>query len=107
MRRNDEPQPQDLRRVGIDEVEALPHQGLFVVQNHAVQVDERLGIDEDADIFELVDAVALTGLRIEADVVGQPEQPPPWTPRRSPPSSGEMPSLAIALRMCGRARSVT
>ena len=39
-----------LRRVRIDEVEALPHQCLFVVQHHAVQIDERLGIDEDADI---------------------------------------------------------
>src|ERR1700722_4654246 len=35
-----------------------------------------------------------------------PEQPPPWIPRRSPPSSGETPSLAMATRIRFRARSV-
>ena len=36
-----------------------------------------------------------------------PEQPPPITPRRSPPSVGETPSLAMAVRMRLMARSVT
>jgi hypothetical protein len=47
------------RRVRIDEVKPLPHQALLVVQRHAVQIEERLGIDEDAHPVELVDAVAL------------------------------------------------
>ena len=55
--------------MGIDEVEALTHQRLFVIEDHAVQVDERLRIDEDANVIELIDAVALSRLRIEADVI--------------------------------------
>ncbi len=57
--------------MGIDEVEALAHERLLVVENHAVEVDERLGIDEDADVVEVVDTVALAGLGVEADVVGE------------------------------------
>src|SRR5665213_2473480 len=34
--------------VGIDEVEALAHQGLLVVEDHAGEVEEALGVDEDA-----------------------------------------------------------
>jgi hypothetical protein len=36
--------------VGVDEVEALAHEGLFEVEDHAGEVDEALGIDEDADV---------------------------------------------------------
>ena len=36
-----------------------------------------------------------------------PEHPPPCTPRRSPPSSGDTPSFSIAIRMRASARSVT
>src|SRR5271163_5309059 len=69
--------------VRVDEVEALAHQRLFVVEHHAVQVDEALGIDEDADgrsigrggievrLREGVDAVALARLGVEADVVAE------------------------------------
>src|ERR1022692_4279231 len=53
------------------EREALVHQGFFVVENHAVQVDERLRIDKDANIFELKDAIAFARLRVETDVVTQ------------------------------------
>ena len=60
------------RGVRIDEVESLPHQRLFVVQRHAVQIEERLGIDEDAHAVELVDAVALAGLRVELDGIRKP-----------------------------------
>src|ERR1700761_6773237 len=60
------------RRVGIDEVEALPHQRLLIVEDHAVQVDKGLGIDKDADIAELVDAIPLPRLRVETDVIGKP-----------------------------------
>ena len=55
------------RGVRIDEVESLTHQRLFVVQRHAVQIEERLGIDEDAHAVELVDAVAFAGMGIELD----------------------------------------
>src|SRR5208283_4253476 len=48
------------------------HQGLLVIQNHAVQVNERLRIDEDANVFELKNAIAFARLRVEADVVAQP-----------------------------------
>src|SRR4051812_29318083 len=58
-------------RVRVDEVEALLHQRLFVVQHHAVQVDEALRVHEQAHTIELIHAVALTRLRIEADVVAQ------------------------------------
>jgi len=55
----------------IDEVKALPHQRLFVVENHAVEVDKRLGIHKDADIFKVVDAVPFSRLRIEPNVIRQ------------------------------------
>src|ERR1035438_10423089 len=69
--------------VGVDEVEALAHEGFFVVEDHAAEVDETLGVDEDADgggvgggrvemrLREGVDAVALAGLGVEADVVAE------------------------------------
>jgi len=57
--------------VGVNEVEALAHQGLLIVEHHAVEVDEGLGVDEDADVFEVEDAVALARLRVEANVVGE------------------------------------
>src|SRR5260370_26223652 len=41
--------PAALGRVRIDEVEPLPHERLLVVEDHAVQVDEALGVDEDPD----------------------------------------------------------
>jgi hypothetical protein len=55
----------------IDEVEALPHQRLFVVENHAVQVDKRLGVDEDANIFKVVHTIPFTRLRVETNVIGE------------------------------------
>src|SRR5579864_1880562 len=60
-----------LRRLRIHEYEALLHQRFLIIQDHAVQVDERLGIDKDSHITELEDAVALARLRIETDVVAQ------------------------------------
>jgi hypothetical protein len=38
-----------LSGVRVDEVEALAHEGLLVVEDHAAEVDEALGVDEDAD----------------------------------------------------------
>src|SRR5271154_1346387 len=64
-----------LGRVGIDEVEALQHQGLFVIENHAVQIDERLRIDKDTDVVELVNPVALPGLGVEPNVIREPRAP--------------------------------
>ncbi len=40
-----------------------------------MQVDERFGIDEDADFAVVENTVALTGLRVEADIVAQPGTP--------------------------------
>src|SRR5271157_1972319 len=60
-----------LRGLGIHEDESLLHQCFLVVQDHAVQVDERLGIDENAYIAVLEDAVAFAGLGVEADVIAQ------------------------------------
>src|SRR5580698_7825502 len=59
------------RGVRIDEVESLTHQRLFVIKRHAVQIQERLGIDEDAHAVEVIDAVTLAGTRIELDRIGQ------------------------------------
>ena len=53
----------------IDEVKALPHQRLLVVENHTVEIDERLGVDEDANIFKVVHTIPLTRLRIETNVI--------------------------------------
>ena len=64
--------------MGVDEVEALAHERFFVVEDHAGEVDEALGVDEEADrrgvgergvemrLGEGVDAVALAGLGVEA-----------------------------------------
>src|SRR5207237_6977385 len=61
-----------LRRIGIDEVEALTHQRLFIIQDHAVQVDEALRVNEQLYAIELIHAVALAGLGVKANVVAQP-----------------------------------
>src|SRR6202789_2012841 len=84
------PTPAALGRVRIDEVEPLPHQRLFKIKHHAVQVDEALGIDEDADrrsvrriargrnsCAERVDTVTLARLRVKANVVAQSGAPTP------------------------------
>jgi hypothetical protein len=57
--------------VGVDEVEALAHEGLFEVEDHAGEVDEALGVYEDADggvggVVEDEGAVALAGLGVKA-----------------------------------------
>ena len=70
--------------VGVDEVEALAHEGLFEVEDHAGEVEEAFGVDEEADWLgargvvggfeagaEGEGAVALTGLGVEADVVAE------------------------------------
>jgi hypothetical protein len=58
-----------LAGVRVYEDEPLLHEGFLVIQSHAVQIDVRLGIDEDAHIFVLEYAVALSRLSIETDVV--------------------------------------
>src|SRR5450755_4442548 len=55
----------------IDEVKALPHQRLFIVENHTVEVDERLGIHKDTDVFKVVNTIPFSRLRVEPNVVGQ------------------------------------
>ena len=55
----------------INEVKALPHQRLFVVENHAVEVDKRLGIHKDADVFKVVNTIPFSRLRVEPNVIGQ------------------------------------
>src|SRR5215467_12099369 len=46
--------------VRVLEDETLMHEGLLVIQNHTVQVDERFGIDEHAYVVVLKNAVTLT-----------------------------------------------
>src|SRR6185437_9514607 len=65
------------RGVRIDKVEPLPHECLFVVERHAVQIDKRLGIDKDAHAIELVNAVAFARMRVELDRIGQPRAAAP------------------------------
>ena len=91
----------------IDEVEALPHQRLFVVEDHAMKVDKRLGIDKDANIFEVVHAIALARLRVKTNVVRKPGAAPALDAEAKSPLGGETPSLAMATRIRFRARSVT
>ena len=57
--------------LGIHEYEALLHQRLLIIQGHAVQIDERLGVDENPHIGEQEDAVAFARLCVEADVIAQ------------------------------------
>jgi len=38
----------------------------LVVQNHAVQIDERLRIDENANVVELKDPITFTRLRVKS-----------------------------------------
>src|SRR6266436_9371634 len=60
-----------LGRVRILEHESLLHQGLAVIENHPVQVDERLRVHKNPDVSELKHTVALARLRIESYVVTQ------------------------------------
>src|ERR1700685_3931269 len=55
----------------IDEVKTLSHQRLLVVENHAVQVDKRFGVDEDAHIFKVVHTIPFARLRVETNVIGE------------------------------------
>src|SRR5580698_6874307 len=73
-----------LRRIRIDEVEALAHEGLFEVEDHAGEVEEGLRVHEKANGLgaagvvggldaraEDEDAIALARLRVKADVVAE------------------------------------
>src|SRR5882672_939338 len=72
LRRERSPASARLLRVRIYEHELLLHQGFVVIQYHAVQVDERLRVDEDADVAILEHTIPLSRLRIKAHVVAQP-----------------------------------
>src|SRR5438067_7579949 len=90
-----------LGRVRINEVEALPHQRLLVVEDHAVQIDEALRIHEDPVcrrigrrlgiemlLREAEHAIALTRLAIETDVVAEPGAAAARNAKPKPPGSG-------------------
>ena len=57
--------------MGINEVESLPHQSLFVVEDHAMEVDKRLRVDKDTNFFEVIHTIAFSRLRVKTDVVGK------------------------------------
>lgn len=70
--------------VGVDEVESLAHEGLFEVEDQTGEVDVALGVDKEADGLRAAGvvggldagaegegAVALAGLGVETDVVGE------------------------------------
>src|SRR3954471_4158243 len=57
--------------VRVDEHEALLHERFLIIERQAGEIDERLRVNEDADIAELEDAVALARLRVELDLVAQ------------------------------------
>src|SRR5258708_13469952 len=59
-------------RVRVLEHKALLHQGFVVIENHPVQIDERLRVHKNPDISELKHAVPLARLRIKPYVVTQP-----------------------------------
>src|SRR5947199_3827923 len=60
------------RRIRVDEIEALPHQRLFIVKRHAMQINKRFGIDEHAYTVEIKDAVTLSRMAVELDGIGKP-----------------------------------
>src|SRR5215831_4720370 len=60
-----------LRRLRVHENEALLHQRLLVVEGHAVQINERLGIDKHPYVAELKNPITFPRLRVEADVVAE------------------------------------
>src|SRR3981189_3530576 len=84
------PSPHDLRertsaaaglgRVRILEHKALLHQGFAVIENHPVQIDERLRVHKNSDILELKHTVALARLRVEPYVVTHARASAPLTP---------------------------
>src|ERR1700743_1063762 len=49
LRRKTRPASAALGGVGVNEVEALAHEGFFEVEHHAGEVEEALGGDEEAD----------------------------------------------------------
>src|SRR5690349_6311843 len=54
------------------ENKALPHQRVFPVQRHAVQVNERFGVDKYTNVFKGEDSIPFARLSVEADQVRQP-----------------------------------
>src|ERR1700752_1447372 len=60
-----------LRGLGIHEDESLLHQRFLIIQDHAVQINERLRVDEHAHVVELKDAIAFARLRVETDVIAE------------------------------------
>src|SRR5580700_3114145 len=57
--------------VGILEDEALAHQGFFVLQRGAVQIEKTLWVDEQARTEFFENFIAVAGLRVEAHSVRQ------------------------------------
>jgi len=81
------------RGVGILEHESLAHQRLFVLERRAIQVQQAFRVNEDARavFLEILSrSRALVSRRMAYD---RPEQPPPCTPTRRPPCSGDTPSF--------------
>ena len=73
-----------LGAIRVDEVEALTHQRLLEVEHHAGEIEEALGVDEDADgaaaagvvggfdaLAKDKGAVVLAGLGVKADVIAE------------------------------------
>lgn len=74
--------------VGIDEVEALPNDRLLVIQGHAAEVKEGLRVDKDPHILKVEHSVALPGLRVELDVVGETRAAPALHAKAQPALCG-------------------
>src|ERR1700687_2814651 len=72
LRRERSPATARLLRVRIHEHKLLLHQGVVIVQHHAVQVDERLRVDKDADVAVLEHTIPLARLRVETHAIAQP-----------------------------------
>src|SRR5512141_1384307 len=60
-----------LRCLRVYENKSLLHQRFLIIQNHAMQVDERLRIDKHANVIELKNTIALAWLGIKPDVIAQ------------------------------------
>src|SRR4029077_6834835 len=57
--------------VGILEDESLAHQRLFVFERRPVQIEQALGVDEEARAILLENLIPVTGLGIQAHGVGE------------------------------------
>src|ERR1700739_1506380 len=66
-----------LGRLRIHKNKALLHQGFLIIQDHPMEINERLRIHEYAHVCALEESIALAGLRVKTNVIPQTGTPAP------------------------------